>query len=133
MCRPLTFRVPSRRYVGTVVPLFAVLAVMTGLVSYSPTLYRLFCAATGLAGTTQRAAAAPASGSGASDSREITVSFDSNVADGLDWDFHPGQTSVKVKLGVPTEAFFIAHNRSHRTIVGRAVYNVTPYQVAAFF
>ena len=129
----MTFRAPSRRYLGTVIPLLAVLAVMTALVSYSPTLYRLFCAATGLAGTTQRADAAPASGSAASDSREITVRFDSNVGDGLDWDFHPGQTSVKVKIGVPTEAFFIAHNRSDKTIVGRAVYNVAPYQVAPFF
>ena len=32
---------------------------MTILVSYSPTLYRLFCAATGLWGTTQRSLAAP--------------------------------------------------------------------------
>ena len=61
------------------------------------------------------------------------VSFDSNVDNGLDWDFRPGQTSVKVEIGVPTEAFFIAHNRSDKTIVGRAVYNVTPYQVAPYF
>ena len=40
---------------------------------------------------------------------------------------------MKVKLGVPTEAFFVAHNRSDKTIVGRAVYNVTPFQVGPYF
>ena len=130
----MIFRAPPWRYGRTVVPLLAMIAVMTALVSYSPTLYRLFCAATGLAGTTQRVDVAPASNSAAaSDAREITVRFDSNVANGLDWDFHPGQASVKVKLGVPTEAFFTAHNRSDKTIVGRAVYNITPFQVGAFF
>ena len=114
-------------------PLLAVLVGMTILVSYSPTLYRMFCAATGFGGTTQRADSAPADSAATANSREITVRFDSNVGEGLDWDFTPGQSVVKVKLGVPTQAFFIAHNRSNKTIVGRAVYNVTPYQVAPFF
>ena len=49
----------SSWYFGTIAPLFVVIAAMTVLVSYSPTLYRMFCAATGLAGTTQRATVAP--------------------------------------------------------------------------
>ena len=40
---------------------------------------------------------------------------------------------MKVKIGVPTEVAFTAHNRSNTTIVGQAVYNVTPFQVAPFF
>lgn len=123
---------PRRLYLGTLVPLVAVLATMTILVSYSPTLYRLFCAATGLAGTTQRSLAAPADDA-SGDAGEITVSFDANVDKALDWDFRPGQSSVRVKFGAPTEAFFIAHNRSDKTIVGRAVYNVTPFQVGPYF
>jgi cytochrome c oxidase assembly protein subunit 11 len=106
---------------------------MTILVACSPTLYRLFCAATGIGGTTRRADAAPPASVDASAAREITVRFDSNIADGLAWDFHPAQPSVKVKIGVPTEVYFVAHNLSDKTIVGRAVYNVTPYQVAPFF
>jgi cytochrome c oxidase assembly protein subunit 11 len=122
---------PLRRYWRTVTPLIGVIALMTGLVAYSPTLYRWFCAATGLAGTTQRALSAP-SAQGA-DSGEITVFFDSNVDPRLDWDFRPDQPSVKVKIGVPTEVAFTAHNRSNETVVGQAVYNVTPFQVAPFF
>ena len=132
----MSFRAPKWRsswHFGTIAPLLVVIAAMTVLVSYSPTLYRMFCAATGLAGTTQRATAAPVASSAAANSREITVRFDSNVGDGLDWDFRPSQASVKVKLGVATRVTFIAHNRSNKTLVGRAVYNVTPYQAGPFF
>ncbi|HWG04089.1 MAG TPA: cytochrome c oxidase assembly protein [Beijerinckiaceae bacterium] len=123
----------SPRHLRTVIPIAAVLVAMTILVAYSPTLYRLFCAATGLGGTTQRADAAPAAGEANADSREITVRFDTNVADGLAWDFRPEQPSVKVKIGVPMQVNFVARNLSDKPIVGRAVYNVTPYQVAPFF
>jgi cytochrome c oxidase assembly protein subunit 11 len=129
----MTDRPPRKLYLGTVVPVVAVLATMTILVSYSPTLYRLFCGATGLAGTTQRSLAAPAADAADANPMEVTVNFDANVDKALDWDFRPGQTSVKVKLGVPTEAFFVAHNRSDKTIVGRAVYNVAPFQVGPYF
>jgi len=128
----MAFPARSRQHLRTVLPLAAVLVAMTILVAFSPTLYRLFCAATGLEGTTQRADAAPAADGAASD-REIIVRFDSNIANGLAWDFHPEQASVKVRIGVPTIAYFIAHNLSDKAIVGQAVYNVAPYQVAPFF
>ena len=48
---------------------------MTGLAWASVPLYRLFCAATGLKGTTNRGLAAP----GAVD-HKITVDFDTNVS-----------------------------------------------------
>jgi len=129
----MTVGTPRKLYLGTIIPLVAVLAAVIALVSYSPTLYRLFCAATGLAGTTQRSLAAPAADDASAAGQEITVRFDSNVDKSLDWDFRPAQSSVRVRFGVPTEAFFIARNRSDKTIVGRAVYNVTPYQVAPYF
>jgi cytochrome c oxidase assembly protein subunit 11 len=43
-----------RRHLNVIVPCIAVLGVMCGMVAYSPTLYRMFCAATGYGGTTQR-------------------------------------------------------------------------------
>jgi cytochrome c oxidase assembly protein Cox11 len=44
-----------RKNLYVIAPCLAVMAIMLGLVAYSPTLYRLFCGATGLGGTTQRA------------------------------------------------------------------------------
>ncbi len=78
----------------------AALAVMTTLTSYSVTLYRLFCQATGANGTTQRVA----TGSTKQAAREVTVLFDTNVAPGLPWRFVPLQRSVKLHLGVQCDA-----------------------------
>jgi len=120
---------------GNNVPLVAsltvVVAVMIGLVSYSPTLYRMFCAVTGYGGTVNQAQAAtpPASTS----DREITVRFDANVAPGLDWEFKPAQRSVTVKFGEPTKAYYIARNLSDETVVAQATFNVTPYAGAPYF
>ena len=41
-----------RKNLRVVLPCIAFIGVMIGLVAYSPTLYRMFCAATGFAGTT---------------------------------------------------------------------------------
>src|SRR3546814_9561683 len=54
------------------------MALMSGLVVYSPTLYRMFCDLTGFGGTVQRAAAPqPAR---AATNETVTVFFDANVA-----------------------------------------------------
>ena len=123
----------TRRTLLTVAPLLAAIGVMVTLVSYSPTLYRLFCNATGFAGTVRRADAGAAKSVIADSNHTITVHFDSNVAPGLDWSFEPMQREVTVKLGVPTQIFYTATNHSDRPVVARAVYNITPYQVAPFF
>lgn len=124
---------PKRnRYFWTLAPICAVLAIMFGLVAYSPTLYRLFCEATGYDGTVRRALA-PVAQASDPDARTITVSFDSNVANGLPWEFRPEQRKVTVKLGEPTQVYYYAKNNSDRTIVARAVFNVTPEQIASYF
>ncbi|MBB3149869.1 cytochrome c oxidase assembly protein subunit 11 [Phyllobacterium trifolii] len=123
----------KHRKFWTLVPITITLATMVGLVSYSPTLYRLFCAATGYAGTVQRGVAPVVQANGDAAAKSVTVFFDSNVGGKLPWDFHPEQRKVTVKLGQPTQVYYYAKNNSHRTIVARAVFNVTPYEVAPFF
>jgi cytochrome c oxidase assembly protein subunit 11 len=105
------------------------IAIMGGLVAYSPTLYRMFCAATGYGGTVQRSLKVEAEAGGA----PITVRMDSNVAPGLDWSFQPEQPQVETRVGIPTPVYFDATNRSDHTIVARAVYNVTPYKIGSYF
>jgi cytochrome c oxidase assembly protein subunit 11 len=117
----------------SVVLSLVLIAAMTAAVSYSPTLYRLFCAATGYGGavTVKRSlvtdTANPAIGP------EITVRLDTNVSPGLDWDFKPEQPSVKTHIGLPTTVFFLARNRSKETVVARATYNVTPDAAGFYF
>lgn len=113
----------------TVVGLCLVLAVMFTLVSYSVTLYRLFCAATGAGGYTARASSDTAQQS----SRVVTVAFDTNVAPGMQWQFEPVQRQVQVHLGQEALVFFRARNLSDTDIVGHATFNVTPGRVGAYF
>ena len=126
---PMISSPPRYRNLRVVLPCIAFIGIMLGLVAYSPTLYRLFCAATGFGGTTQRAY----SDLGTVSDRAITVRFDSNVAPGLPWRFEPIQREVKVRLGEQQLVFFTAENLSDQAIVGHATFNVTPETSGAYF
>jgi len=43
--------------------------------------------------------------------REVTVWFNTDVADDMPWEFKPTQEYVRVKAGQSTLAFFTAHNK----------------------
>jgi cytochrome c oxidase assembly protein Cox11 len=113
----------------TVGALGVALAGMATLTSYSVTLYRLFCQATGANGTTQRVA----HGSAAQTGREVTVLFDTNTAPGLPWRFTPLQRQVKLHLGQDALVFFEAQNLSNHPITGHATFNVTPEKIGIYF
>ena len=118
-----------RKNLAVVAPCLVAIGTMLGLVAYSPTLYRLFCAATGFGGTTQRVDADTAVVS----DRTVTVQFDSNVAPDLPWRFEPEQGEVSVHLGEQKLVFFAAENLSDAAIVGHATFNVTPERIGAYF
>jgi len=119
----------SRRNGGTVVLLISVVAGMVGLSFASVPLYRLFCAATGFGGTTQRAETPPAR---VADGL-ITVRFDAQVAPGLDWEFRPLESAIAVHPGAQSQVFFRAVNRTAAPVTAQAVYNVTPTKVGIYF
>jgi cytochrome c oxidase assembly protein subunit 11 len=105
------------------------LAVMGGVTAASPTLYTMFCKATGYNGTTQRAKANAVKVL----DRTITVRFDSSVAQGLPWTFEPEVTKMDVKIGETGLAFFRATNNSDKPVTGQAAYNVTPEVFGLYF
>ena len=114
----------------TVLSLLVVIAVMGGLVAASVPLYRLFCAATGYNGTTQRASTAPKD---EVKGRLITVRFDAETAPGLPWDFAPEQRQVRVHPGEQKLVAFRAVNRSSQPVTGSATFNVTPTKAGIYF
>lgn len=114
----------------TLIGVGVILCVMVGLVSYAPTLYRMFCDLTGYGGTTQRAVAIDEK---AATDTPITVRFDANVAPGLAWEFGPEQRELKTRIGEPTQAYYYARNLSDRTIVASATFNVTPGWAGPYF
>jgi cytochrome c oxidase assembly protein subunit 11 len=122
-------RPPARRNALLAILLVGVIAGMGGLVAASVPLYRLFCAATGFGGTTQRATAAPADVAAG----YVTVRFNTETAPELPWDFHPLTGEVRVHPGQQSQVFFRAVNRTDRTITGHAVFNVTPAKAGIYF
>lgn len=112
----------------TVALLLVYIGLMTALAAASVPLYRMFCQATGLNGTTQRGDAAPGASGG-----EIRVDFDANTNARLPWRFAPEQPSQTVQIGARTMAFFTASNRAATAVTGTATFNVTPAAAGKYF
>ena len=101
-----------------------------GAASYAAVpLYRLFCQVTGYNGTTQRVDQV----SSVILERTMRVTFDANVAPGLQWEFKPVEREVNPKIGETIQVNFIAENRSNETQRGQAIFNVTPGEAGAYF
>ena len=118
-----------RRNNATVLFLVSVIAGMVGLTFASVPLYRLFCQATGLGGTTQRAATAPAEAAAA----VLTIRFDAETNPDLGWEFRPLQSTVTVHPGEERQIFYRAVNKTASPVTGSATYNVTPAKAGIYF
>eukprot|EP00850_Spirogloea_muscicola_P015434 SM000118S25577 [mRNA] locus=s118:124652:126237:+ [translate_table: standard] len=113
---------------------------MVGATYAAVPLYRMFCAATGYGGTTQKRetveekiARHGAPHGEAASRRELVVHFNADVADGMPWRFHPSQREVRVRPGESTLAFYTAHNLSDEPITGVSTYNVSPGKAGLYF
>ncbi|NKQ87278.1 cytochrome c oxidase assembly protein [Rhizobium ruizarguesonis] len=101
-----------------------------GAMSYAAVpLYRIFCQVTGYNGTTQRVDQV----SSVVLDRTMRVTFDANVAPGLQWEFKAVQREVNPKIGETIQVNFTAENRSNETQRGQAVFNVTPGEAGVYF
>ncbi|TAU51900.1 cytochrome c oxidase assembly protein [Rhizobium leguminosarum] len=101
-----------------------------GAMSYAAVpLYRIFCQVTGYNGTTQRVDQM----SSVVLDRTMRVTFDANVAPGLQWEFKPVEREVNPKIGETIQVNFTAENRSNETQRGQAVFNVTPGEAGVYF
>ena len=118
-----------RRNNATVLFLVSVVGGMIGLSFASVPLYRLFCQATGLGGTTQRAATAPAEAAAA----VVMIRFDAETAPDLRREFRPLQSTVTVHPGEERQIFYRAVNRTAQPVTGSATYNVTPAKAGIYF
>jgi len=107
----------------------AAIAGMAGLSFAAIPLYRLFCAATGYAGTPNIGPEAAPGSHG----QIIRVRFNADTSPGLPWTFAPDQLEVSLNLGDEQVAFYHAVNHSGRPVTGMALYNVTPEKVGKYF
>jgi cytochrome c oxidase assembly protein subunit 11 len=124
---PLLEIARRNRRVATIV--VAVAVAMVGAAYAAVPLYAALCKANGYGGTTQVARVAPA----ARGARTLSVSFDANVAPGLDWTFEPETPTVALRTGATATVYFRVRNRSARETAAVAVFNVTPEASGAWF
>lgn len=120
----------------TAMVLFGIAGGMVGMAFASVPLYQLFCQVTGYGGATSRAesvAAVTGNPVATDEKRMITVRFDSNVNSALPWRFKPSQKEITLPVGSEVLASYTAVNMSDETIVGTAMFNVTPYKVGEYF
>ncbi len=118
----------SRRHIAPVAAT-AVVACMLGLVAVSPQMYRAFCSLTGYEGTPRVALAGAAS----KGKRVMHVHFDSNVGGGLQWAFEPETDAIDLRTGQTATVFYKVTNKSDRTVTARAIYNIGPPSMGAYF
>lgn len=125
----------KRKSTITAVGLAGIVAAMLGVSFWSPTLYRLFCQATGFAGTpkTANVKTANVAHAGRTAAAEVVVRFDANVNSALPWHFMPEQREVRVKLGEEVLIHYSAANRSDKPVTGTATFNVVPEKAAPYF
>ena len=130
MASTVTPNLKLNRKVGLMALAFALF--MLGMGFAAVPLYRMFCAATGFGGTTQRASAAEAGGVQVA-AQHISVRFDGNVESGMPWRFGPEQVTEDMRIGERKIAYFTAENLSDHTITGIASFNVEPESAGLYF
>ena len=118
----------ERSNARTALMMGAIVLAMLALAFASVPLYRLFCQATGLGGTPQRAEQAPGAVAG-----EIGVRFDSNVDARLPWRVEPEQKTIRIAPGARIEISYIATNLRAAPTMGTASFNVSPDQAGKYF
>lgn len=125
----------ARRY--ATLGLGIVVVLMFGFGFAIAPLYTLFCQVTGIkAAATPTVATAIATVDAAAQApadRRVTVKFDTNVTDGLPWEFRPLVRRVEVRPGEALKVSFSVRNLAGQTVVARAVANVVPWQATAYF
>lgn len=105
--------------------------VMAALTAAAVPLYQMFCAATGIGGTTNVAEYSPDESKILD--REVTVLFNADINSNLPWRFKPVQRRVKVRVGEEALIFYKAINDSDKPVTGVATFNVTPFKTAYYF
>jgi cytochrome c oxidase assembly protein subunit 11 len=120
---------PEKRNRRVMIAAAAVPLAMFGAAYAAVPLYELFCQVTGFGGTTRIAEQAASRVL----EREVTIRFDANTADGINWAFRAEQPEIRIKVGENALAFYRVTNTSDRPVTAVATYNVTPHKAGQYF
>lgn len=97
-------------------------------------LYNVFCDTLGLGGRgVKEVDATTVDARGVDRGRDIKMEFVTSVNGDLPWNFRALTGTTTINPGALNEAEFVVENTSDKTIVGRAIYNVTPSVASVYF
>jgi len=94
-------------------------------------LYEIFCEITGLRPVDQGRAALTEE-TGVISDRSVKVHLDANVDRGLAWEFQPERPYMTVPVGDMIAANYTVSNSTDKTVVGHAVFSVTPAEATLY-
>ncbi len=118
----------------TAVKLALIPIVMFGFGYALVPLYNVFCDVTGFGGRgVKQVDAAILDAGGVDRDRDIKMEFITSVNGDLPWNFKTLTGTTRINPGALNEAEFVVENTSDRTIVGRAIYNVSPSVASVYF
>lgn len=111
---------------------------MLGMAFLGIPLYRMFCQAFGVGGTTgftvkKEEDVEKIKTMKKVEDREMTITFMADTAATMKWDFRPQQHSVKVVPGETALVFYTAKNPTNKPIIGISTYSVMPNSAAQYF
>ena len=119
----------KRRNRSVLISLIGMIAGM-GMLSYaSVPLYSLFCRFTGYGGTPRIGAETP----DVILARHMNVTFNTDVAPSLSWNFRSLQTHIDTPIGQRNLAFFEATNTGTQPVTATATFNITPFKAGEYF
>jgi cytochrome c oxidase assembly protein subunit 11 len=96
-------------------------------------IYDVMCKKLGLNGRADSVATAFDKSQKIDKTRWVTVIFTGNTMPGLNWNFHPKQTSLRVHPGEITLTSYFAKNDTSESALGVAVPSITPELGALYF
>jgi len=67
------------------------------------------------------------------ESRIVTVKFDTTINNGLPWEVRSKTRKIKVRTGEINEVIFVAHNLANESITGQAIPSIVPWQATDYF
>ena len=114
---------------STLIATISIIFLMTIIVAFSVPLYNLFCRVTGYGGTTQYSSI-PAEEILL---RDITIRFNADVNDGLNWKFKSAENLENIKIGESVIVHYKATNLSSKINTGTATFNVVPSKAGPYF
>jgi cytochrome c oxidase assembly protein subunit 11 len=131
MAKHLDDEALTRKNARTGMIVFMAVIGMIGLAFASVPLYNLFCNLTGFDGRAIRAESLPDTSEILD--RTVTIRFNADTNQNLQWDFRPEEREITVKIGQRGLTNYFAKNLAAAPLTGTALYNVTPLKAGKYF